>query len=304
MVVYPLELMFPGVRRIHFPFTRDQVMLFMMAFNEIMLGVETFVAHMISRTIVPYEWIPIIFGPTAGIFLLLAGLLARRNRPLATTIATIVFLASIIVGLLGAYFHLVRAIRPAASLGNVVSIPLLIWAPPVLGPLTFALVGLLGISAAWVEDPPDSGSLVLPRGRHLQLPYNKTRAYFFIAGLGALATVISSVLDHARTDFSNPWLWFATAVGVFTTVVAVYLGAVDHPGRTDYFTYLVAMLLMILTGVLGLTLHVAQDLTTQGVFVLERFLRVAPPLAPLLFADMGVIGLIALLNPVELEDTT
>lgn len=299
MSVYPLAVMFPGVRRFKIPLTRDQAMLLMAAFNEILLGLETYIAHLISGTVVPFEWIPIIFGPIAGILLILAGLLAQRNRPLATVIATLVFLSSIIVGLLGAYFHTVRAIRPYAPQGGIVSVPLLVWAPPVLGPLTFALIGLLGISAAWKEDPPDSGILTLLRGRRIHLPYSKTRAYFFITGMAALATVISSVLDHARTDFSNPWLWFSTAIGVFATVVAVYMGASERPNRADYFTYLGAMLLLLLAGVLGLGLHIGRDLTTEGVFVLERFLRVAPPLAPLLFADIGTIGLLALLSPEE-----
>lgn len=297
--IYPLGVIFPGVKRFRIPFTRDQAMLLMAAFNELLLGVETYIAHLISGTIVPYEWIPIIFGPIAAVFLLLAGILARRNRPVATVIATTVFLISILVGLLGAYFHLVRAIRPTAPIGEIISVPLLVWAPPILGPLTFALVGLLGISAAWIEEPPDSGTLTLLRGKKLSLPYSKTRAFFFITGMGALATVISSVLDHARTDFSNPWLWYATGIGVFSTVVAVYMGATGRVNRWDYLTYLVAMLLMILTGVLGFALHIKTDLTTEGIIVFERLLRGAPPLAPLLFADIGMIGLISLMSPVE-----
>ena len=297
--MYPLATMFPGVRRVRIPITRDQTMLLMAALNEILLGLETFIAHLISGTIIPYEWIPILFGPIAGIFLLLAGLLAVRNRPLAIIIATTVFLTSILVGLLGAYFHTVRAILPYAQLGSQVSVPLLVWAPPILGPLTFSLVGLLGLSAAWVENPPDSGTLILLGGRKISLPYSKTRAYYFITGMAALATVISSVLDHARTDFSNPWLWVPTAVGVFATVVAVVLGALDKPSRADLITYLTAMLLMILVGVVGLGLHISQNLTTQGVIVGERFIRGAPFLAPLLFTNIGAIGLIALLDPVE-----
>ena len=299
--VYPLEVISPGIGRFRIPFSRDQAMLLMAAVNEFLLGLETYIAHLVSGTIVPFEWIPIIFGPVAGIFLLIAGAIARGNRSLATVIATIVFIASIIVGLLGAYFHLVRAVRPDAPLGDIVTVPVLVWAPPVLGPLTFALVGLLGISSAWVENPPDSGILTLLRGRKLHLPYSKTRAYFLIVGLGALSTVISSVLDHARTDFSNPWLWFATGIGLFGTVVAAYMGVIGKANRLDYLTYLVAMILMIITGVLGLMLHIATDLTTGGVFVLERFIRGAPPLAPLLFADIGLIGLVALLSPVELS---
>ena len=301
MAVYPLAIIAPSVRRLRIPLTRDQTMLVMAALNEFLLGLETYIAHLISGTIVPYEWIPIIFGPSAGVLLLLAGLMARRNRPLATVVATLVFLSSIIVGFLGAYFHVMRAIIPAAPIGEAVSVPLLVWAPPILGPLTFSMVGLLGISAAWIEQPPDSGTLVLLGGRKLRLPYSKTRAYFFIVGLGALATVISSVLDHARTEFNNPWLWVATGIGVFASTVAIFMGAVNRPNRLDYITYATAMLLMILAGVVGLILHLQIDLTAGGAIVPERFLRGAPPLAPLLFADIGAIGLIALMNPVETE---
>jgi hypothetical protein len=298
-----LATILPGTRRIRIPLSRDQVMLLMAALNEIMLGVETYLAHLISGTIVLYEWIPIIFGPVSGLILLAAGLLALRRRFLATILANLIFISSII-GLLGAYFHLVRAILPYATAGQQVSVPLLVWAPPILGPLTFALVGLLGISSAWIERPVDSGRLNIHGSRFIQLPYSKTRAYFFIVGMGSLATVISSVLDHARTNFSNPWLWLPTAVGVFATVVAVLLGVISKPGRGDLWTYLVAMLLMIGVGVLGSALHINHNLTSQGTIVSERFLRGAPFLAPLLFADIGAIGLIVLLDPKEPDSET
>jgi len=176
---------------------------------------------------------------------------------------------------------------------------LLVWAPPILGPLMFSLVGLFGLSAAWVEDPPDSGALVLLGGRRLRLPYSKTRAYFFIVGMGTLATVISSVMDHARTHFANPWLWIPTAVGIFGAVIAVGVGTLDRPRRSDLTIYAMAMLLLIVVGVIGAVLHVNANLTAQGTLVTERFVRGAPFLAPLLFANMGALGLIALLDPAE-----
>jgi hypothetical protein len=270
-----------------------------MAVNEIFLGVDTYLAHSISGTIRPYEWIPILFGPIAGLLLLIAGLIALLRRSLATVIATVVLAASIAVGLLGAYFHLYRALLPAAPAGEQVTVNLLVWAPPILGPLTFALVGWLGISAAWVESPPDSGRLNLLGNARLSLPYSKTRAYLYLVGLGGLATVISSVLDHARTGFENPWLWAPTAVGVFGTVVPVMLAALDRPTRADVMTYLAAMLLMIAVGVVGAILHITVDLTAQGEVIAERFIRGAPFLAPLLFANIGSLGLIALLDPGE-----
>jgi hypothetical protein len=297
--MYHLAALYPPVRRIRLPLSRDQFMLLMAAINEVFLGVDIYLAHSISGTIVPNEWIPIIFGPLAGALLLVAGLIALRRRSLATVIANLVFLASIAVGLLGAYFHWLRAARPFAPPGERLTVTLLIWAPPVIGPLMFAMVGWLGLSAAWREDPPGSGRLVLLGDRTLNLPYTKTRAYFFIVGLGTLATVLSSVLDHARADFANPWLWLPTAAGVFGAVVALMLGAIRRPTPTDLATYVGAMILLILVGVVGAVLHVNDSLTSRGAFVVERFIRGAPVLAPLLFANMGLLGLIALLDPRE-----
>lgn len=297
--MYHLATVFPVITRLRIPVTRDQAMLLMLALNELLLGLETYLAHSISGTIMPYEWIPILFGPMAGILLLLAGLLALRKRQVAAIIASLVYLASITVGLLGAYFHLVRAILPFAPLGEIASVPLFVWAPPILGPLTFALVGLMGVSAVWLEQPPDSGRLTLLGGRKLQLSFSKTSGFFLLVGLGTLATVISSVLDHARTDFDNPWLWLPTAIGIFGTVVAVVVGTMEQPRRGDLITYIVAMLLLILVGMLGVLLHIQRNLAMENTIVVERFVRGAPFLAPMLFADMGALGLVVLLDPKE-----
>ena len=67
----------------------------------------------------------------------------------------------------------------------------------------------------------------------------------------------------------------------------------------DYSHALVVASLLFCTGVAGFLLHIGEGLTSQGVIVIERFLRGAPPLAPLLFADIGALGLIAMLDPVE-----
>lgn len=283
----------------HLPLTRDQLMLLMAAINELFLGIDTLLAHNESGTVVPREWIPILFGFSAGLLLLLAGLIALRRRALAATLATITLLASIGVGGLGAYFHLLRAALPFAPAGQQLTLDLLIWAPPVMGPLAFAMVGILGISAAWIEDPPGSGTLVLPGNYRLHLPYSKTRAYFFIVGMGLVAALVSSVLDHARTGFLDPGVWIATGVGIFGMVVAVTMGALDRPSRFDVLTYVVAMLLLIVAGPLGAWLHIQGNLIADNTIVIERFLRGAPFLAPLLYTNMGLLGLIALLETHE-----
>jgi hypothetical protein len=82
-------------------------------------------------------------------------------------------------------------------------------------------------------------------------------------------------------------------------VVAAAMGTLNHPRRTDALVYGAAMVLLILVGLVGAVLHVQENLTAQSILVPERFLRSAPLLAPLLFCNMGLLGLIALLDPHE-----
>lgn len=299
--MFYLAEVFPKIRQLKIPFSRDQLMLLLVAVNEIILGVDIYLAHKINGTIVPYEWIPIIFGPAAGVVLLAGGLIAYKNRKLAIYLATVVFFASILVGVLGSYFHIRRSFPLAANLRTILDIDLMIWAPPLFGPITFAGVGFMGLSAAWREDPVDSGVLSLGRSGRLRLPYAKTRGYLLLTSLGMMATVISSVLDHARTGFHNPWLWLPTAVGVFAITVSAVLAFNENPTRQDIGVHLAAMGLMIAVGLIGTALHIDTNLTTDFIFVQERFLRGAPFMAPLNFANMALLGLIAVMDPAEKE---
>ena len=295
--MYLLAEVFPWVRRIHIPLNRDQWMLLMAAMNEIILGTDTYLAHSISGTIRNGEWVPIIFGPIAGILLLVAGLIALRRRILANLIASGIFLASVVVGLLGSYFHLNRIFQTGAQLDEQLSSQLIVYGPPVLGPLTFALVAVLGISAAWQEEPVDSGRLHLFGNLRVQMPLSKTRAYFLLVAVFLLVTLLSSVIDHAKTNFDNPWLWVPTIVGSFAVLVTMAMGAFSRLGRGDLITYLVTMALLVGAGLLGTFFHIQRNLGNLGIIVDERFIHGAPLLAPLLYANMAVLGIIVLLEP-------
>ncbi len=294
--MYHLATVVPAIRRVRLPLTRDQIMMLMMAVNEIFLGVDTYLAHSISGTIRPYEWIPIIFGPVASTLLLMAGLIALRKRQPANGLASLVFLASIVVGALGTYFHLHRTLLLAAPAGEQINFALFVWAPPTLGPMAFCLVGLMGLSAVWPESPEGSGVLQLLFNRRVAMPYSKTQAYYFMVGLGVLTALISSTLDHARTGFTNPWLLIPLTAGVFGTVVPIVTGFIRRPGKADLATFAMTMLLLILVGGLGAFLHVQADLAGRLVIIPERFLRGAPLLAPMLYANFGLLGIISLID--------
>jgi len=297
--MYLLAEAIPAIRRWRIPYSRDQMFMLMAAFNELMLAVEIYLAHSISGSLVGNEWIPVIFGPIAALILVLAGLISLRNRRLAVWLAVPTLLSSILVGLLGAYFHMARAFQPFAAAGQQFNISLAVWAPPLLAPLTFALVGVIGLSAIWVETPVDSGNLVLLGDKHLQYPFSKTSGYFFLVSMGMLATLISSVLDHARTNFSNPWLWIPTAAGVLGTVTPLLIGFYRKPSRADIWGYITVMLSIILVGTIGAGLHIFSDLASNNGIIVERFIRGAPILAPLLFADIATLGLLVLMDPDE-----
>ena len=293
-----LATIFPVMRQRRLPLSRAQIIMLMAAFNEIMLGLDTYLAHVLNNTILLREWIPIVFGFGSGVVLLFAGLVAIRNRSLASWLATIVFVLSIVVGVLGAYFHFIRGTLPTAPAGSRVTLQLLIWAPPILAPFAFAGIGVVGLSAAWLEDPVDSGIIRPPFGGRIHLPYSKTRGYFFLISLGTLAALVSSVLDHARHGFENPWLWLPVGIGVFATVVSAGMGGVKGQlNRGDIWTYTIAMVVLILVGMLGTWFHVQANFIGSSTIVVERFLRGAPFLSPLLYSNMGLLGLMVLLPP-------
>jgi len=300
--MYHLASLFPRVREIRLPLSRDQLFLLMAAINQIFIGIDIYLAHSISGGVKPNEWIPIIFGVIAGFLLLVAGLIALRNRPFATVLANLVFIASIIIGVIGAYFHLNRTLLLDAGLTGSEAVSALIWAPPVIGPMFFILISVLGISAAWVESPTDSGKLKLLGDRTIQMPYSKTRAYFFIVAIFILATLMSSVLDHARFQFEAPSVWLPVATGLFGVTTCVFLGIIEKPNPADIMAHTVAMILLILVGVIGFVLHTESSLTPSGAIIIERFLRGSPLLAPLLFANVGLMGLLVLLDPAEETD--
>jgi len=292
----PLDLLLPRVtwlRRL--PLGRDQVMLLLAAVSEALSGLDAWLAHSAGGTVRGAAWVPSIFGPLAGAALLVAGLIALRRRTLASLVATAVFGASVAVGLVGAWLHLQRAILPSGPAGQRVQLDLFFWAPPVLGPLAFAFIGIFGTSAAWEEIPPGSGRLRLPGDLRLQLPYPKTNAYFYITATGILIALVSSVFDHAATGFADPWLWLPTAGGTFAIVAATMMGAIQRPTRPDLWTFVGAMILLLAVGVVGAVLHLRLDLGPSGQIVLERLLHGAPLMAPLLFSNMGLVGLVALL---------
>ncbi len=279
-----IAILFPGLRKVRwdrqwYAVGRDEAYLLFIVLNELLLGVETTLAHVSNGTLRPYEWVPILGGPAMGLGLIAAYVGRRRGWRWATPLAVAMLGSSIVVGVLGTYLHLSHSLRPLAPSGARVTLSLVVWGLPPLAPPSFALVGLLGLVGLAKLEQDD-----------------KSHLYFLLSSVGVAIATVSSVFDHIRSGFTNPWLWVPTIAGTFGMIAAFAVGVIRRRERADLITYTVAMAAQLIVGPLGSLLHLYHDLGVGGTIVVERLLRNAPVLAPMVFANMGLMGLLALLD--------
>lgn len=299
----PTTTRIPGIGDLRLPVTRSDLLLLLVAFMQIGLGAETYLAHLISGSVKPMETIPVIFGPVAGVILLGAlGLRLRGGKLPATLVIMLVAGASIGVGLIGSAFHWARIIPPASFPDQTLRWDWIIFAPPVAGPLAFAGVGLLALIAALEDTRPETGQLTLPGIISFRTPLLQTQQFHWLIALGLFAATLSAFLDHGRTGFESPFTWIPVGVGLFGAVTTTLMAVYHRHTEADYFIFFWTMVLMILLGVIGLGLHINADLPegSAGINV-ERFVRGAPVMAPMLFALMGAFGIITMVGAETVE---
>lgn len=290
----------PGIGEFNLPLTRNDLLLILVAFSEIAVGVETYLAHLISGSLKPAESIPVFFGPAAGLLLVLALYLRvwRRSITASTLLIIAVAAASIVVGIMGSVFHWDRALAPGSFPGDRLRWDWVIYAPPVAGPLAFAGIGFMGIIAALEDTKPESGRLSLPGVFTFNTPLTQTQQLLWLVALGMLAATISAFLDHGRTGFEDIFVWIPVFTGVFATIATLLMALYQQRSEADYFIFFWTMMMMIAVGVIGMALHINADLP-EGLnagLSADRFIRGAPVMAPLLFANMGILGIITIVG--------
>jgi len=275
--------------------TPQRLVLLFVAINFLFLAGDVFLAHGYNRLYfrLAYEWIPVIASPAAGMAALW---LALRNCPRWTCVTThlLGMAMMFLVGVVGFVMHLLSAMGVTQQL----TWPGLVFAAPVIAPLSFAGVALVGIVAAAREDPGRLGRLQLLGGR-LVAPFSQQQHLHLLNGLGLLGATLLAVIDHSQGDWTNILVWTPVVGGFFLTGLTLHHAALRQPRPIEKLVYFWAMMLAILIGLTGFAAHVWHDLAGTGQFSLERLLKDAPPFAPLLFANMGLLGLLALIEPGE-----
>jgi hypothetical protein len=110
---------------------------------------------------------------------------------------------------------------------------------------------------------------------------------------GFIGNFVFSLTDHAQNGFFNPIEW----VPVISSALAIGFLVVPFVCRVRAaFLQVCAAILLVqaLVGVLGFVLHAAADLGQPGTTLFERVLAGAPPMAPLLFPNLVLLGWIGL----------
>jgi len=243
------------------------------------LTLDIYLAHSVNSFRRSAEYIPLYFSAAAPLVLLLA--LALRSRWIAVwkDLGYLVGWAAILMGLAGVILHLDSSFFYERTLRS------LTYSAPFAAPLAYTGLGFL-----------------LLLNRMLDAETREWADWVLLLALGGFAgNLIFSLTDHAENGFFDGREWIAVtasalAVGFLITPLLVRV--------SRRFIVLCAAILLLQSqiGVWGVILHAERNLHGPSVHPLANLVWGAPPMAPLLFPNLAVLGWIALwrlwkLNP-------
>lgn len=265
---------------LNIPIPKTQIILFYLSINYLIVFLDVFIAHAHNRFFPSYEWIPIIVSPLASLFALL---LLLRPKPSWTQLFNILInFIGVVIGILGFGFHL-----QGAAAGDVISFSGLTSGNPVFAPLAFVALGSIGILTT-LDDRPALRSYNLTQ---------KTRWLLLATAFWFLITALVAYFDHAQTGFKNVFTLVPFYTGIFSAII-LFLQAYSTPNHSLSTLLAITMLISFLVGLLGFAFHLSVDLAGRGSFQWTRVFYQAPGLAPLLFCDLGIWGVLVFLDPI------
>ena len=235
------------------------------------LTFDIYLAHSVNQFRSEAEYIPLIFSASAP-FVLIVGLAVRYRWPAVwKDLGYLVGWVAVLVGLTGVLLHLQSHFFYEHTLRS------LTYSAPFAAPLAYTGLGLLLIMNRMVD--PET--------------IEWAQWVLFLALGGFIGNFVFSLADHAGNGFFNSLEW----VPVVASAIAV--GFLTVPLVTKVFRQyidLCAAVLMLQAGVglWGFILHALGNLRGPSVHAFDNFIYGAPPMAPLLFPNLMVLGIIAL----------
>jgi hypothetical protein len=235
------------------------------------LIIDIFLAHSENHFRRASEYVPLFFSMAATVTLAVVVPLRDRWSAVWRDVGYLVGWLAVVVGLAGVVLHLDSQFFYDRTIRS------LTYAAPFAAPLAYTGLGLLLIANRMVA--PDS------------LEWAQWMLWLTLGGCAG--NFVFSLTDHAQNGF----FYWAEWTPVVSSALAIGLLVVPFVMRvTRPYLLLCAggLVVQALVGVAGFALHAHADLQRSGPTLLDKILGGAPPMAPLLFPNLVILGLIAL----------
>ncbi len=235
------------------------------------LTFDIFLAHSVNHFRNRAEYIPLFFSAFAPVLLIFALAVRYRWPAVWKDLGYLVGWSAVLVGLTGVILHLESHFFYERTIRS------LTYSAPFAAPLAYTGLGFLLIVNRMVDARTEEWAL-----------------WVLLLTLGGfIGNFIFSLADHAGNGFFNPLEW----VPVFASAIAIGFMTVPLIRRVSraYIDLCAAILLLEAgVGLWGFVLHAAGNLRGPSINPFENFIYGAPPMAPLLFPNLMVLGIIAL----------
>ena len=235
------------------------------------LTFDIYLAHSVNQFRNRAEYIPLFFSAMSPLVLIVA-LVQRKLRRIAWKIlGHVVGWAAILVGLTGVILHLESSFFYERTIAS------LTYSAPFAAPLAYTGLGFLLVMNRMVDSE--------------SVEWAKWVLLFTVGGF--IGNFVFSLADHAGNGFFFKVEW----VPVVSSAVAIGFLCVALLRRVSRAFIHVTAAVMILeagVGVWGFVLHAMGNLRGPSVHPFDNFIYGAPPMAPLLFPNLMVLGIIGL----------
>jgi hypothetical protein len=235
------------------------------------LTFDIYLAHSVNQFRSRAEYIPFLFSAIAPWVLIVALTQRKRRRILWKILGQVVGWSAIVVGLTGVILHLESSFFYERTIRS------LTYSAPFAAPLAYAGLGFLLVMNRMVD--PES------------VEWAQWILLFTMGGF--IGNFIFSLADHAGNGFFFKVEW----VPVAASAIAVGILCVPLLMRVSRsFIDLSAALLAleVVVGLWGFVLHTMGNLQGPSIHAFDNFIHGAPPMAPLLFPNLMVLGVIGL----------
>jgi len=235
------------------------------------LTFDIYLAHSVNQLRSPAEYVPLSFSAIAPL-VLISALTQRTSRPIVwKTLGYFIGWSAILVGLAGVLLHLESSFFYERTIRS------LTYSAPFAAPLAYTGLGFLLVMNRMVD--PKS------------VQWAQWILLFTMGGF--VGNFVFSLADHAGNGFYFAVEW----VPVAASAIAIGFLCVPLVMRVSRVFVDVSAAVLILdagVGLWGFVLHTMSNLRGPSVHPFDNFVYGAPPMAPLLFPNLMILGIIGL----------